>query len=171
MNPFTKIRLTLEKTLVAISGALFSLIYYLLLIQETLSAWYGIIVLILSLLALGATRLTKFIDRVVDIIQTYQTGAAMRPTNDQISKAVADSLVREKIDGPTPSCSDCELKAKAFDYINAQSPEIDELKTKLDQAKKVIETQNELITKIQQEQEQEQEQEQQDNSSENENNG
>lgn len=155
INPFSKIKLKLQKSLMATLTGLVSMLFgFILTDNPTMVFWIFWSVLLISSM-LGLTKTSEFVASLLEAWLNYQTGKskieednrlreeeretirALRPTNDNLVTALKKDM--ERSSSNTPTFEDLD-KAK-----NDQTGEVFVLKQQLDQAKTVIETQNKII--------------------------
>lgn len=175
MSKVPKIRLTLKKTLATTLIPLIGWTVATLYNRDHGMIGWAILVNIMVFAMYAALHLRDFATFVFQSIEDIKSGKvervekqktfemereeerktlkAMRPSNAVLSKAIAEDLMREKIDSNIPIeeptqtklCSKCDYRLA---HELEDGTEKEKLKMQLDQAKSVIETQNELLKEL-----------------------
>lgn len=159
------IKLTLKKTLAALLVPLIGWTVATLYNRDTEMIGWSILIFFLVFMMYVGLHSKDWIKEVLELIKDFQTGKAkrmdelegdremrkeeletikaMRPSNAALSKAIAEDLLRENIDGGSPTNT-----AIVVDSIQEREDKISKLEQQLVSAKSVIDTQNELIKEL-----------------------
>ena len=153
MNPFSKIRLTLQKTLMAVFSGLLSMLFAFILTMNGEMIFWVFWSLMLVSSMLGLTRATKFFADILDVWQTYQVGKTMVPSRNELLNALSQDIAK---DSNTDEIQKVHEKRKATSRMVVVKEDPDLLvkdleaqlakqAQQLESAKAVIETQNKLL--------------------------